>query len=185
MALGNINRFRSWFVSAGIITVVTIWLLSGQFGGNEETEQATAETRTITTQNHALLPDDKYALVEAYCPDPTCDCRRVMLNVLPRHQTTEDYLAAIGFGFDRDGEMAGPYLDPLNSQSRHAEALLEIVGAMLETDTAYVARLESHYRQVKQATADPAGPTHVTLEQLEKKREKRLKRLRRRKRRRR
>ena len=64
------------------------------------------------------------------------------------------------------------------------EALLEIVGPMLETDTAYVARLESHYQQVKGATADPADPTHMTLERLEKKREKRLKRLRRRKRRR-
>ncbi len=57
------------------------------------------------------------------------------------------------------------------------EALLEIVGAMLETDTAYVARLESHYRQVKGATADPI---HVTLERLEKKREKRLRRRKRR-----
>ena len=54
MALGNINRFRSWFVSAGIITVVTIWLLSGQFGGNEETEQATAETVATTTLRNAV-----------------------------------------------------------------------------------------------------------------------------------
>jgi multidrug efflux system membrane fusion protein len=54
MALGNINRFRSWFVSAGIITVVTIWLLSGQFGGNEETEQATAETVAATTLRNAV-----------------------------------------------------------------------------------------------------------------------------------
>jgi len=49
--MGNINRFRSWFVSAGIIVVVAIWLLSGQFGSSEETAQlaepmaATASTR--------------------------------------------------------------------------------------------------------------------------------------------
>lgn len=47
--------------------------------------------------------------------------------------------------------------DPLNPQSRHAEALLEIVRATLDTDTAYVARLESHYQQVKQAAADPVN----------------------------
>jgi multidrug efflux system membrane fusion protein len=54
MAFGNINRFRSWFVSAGIITVVTIWLLSGQLSGNEETEQATAETVATTTLRNAV-----------------------------------------------------------------------------------------------------------------------------------
>ncbi len=54
MAFGNINRFRSWYVSAGIITVVTIWLLSGQLSGNEETEQATAETAATTTLRNAV-----------------------------------------------------------------------------------------------------------------------------------
>ena len=54
MALGNIKRFRSWFVSAGIITVVTIWLLSGQFGESEEAEQARAETVATTTLRNAV-----------------------------------------------------------------------------------------------------------------------------------
>lgn len=54
MALGNINRFRSWFVSAGIITVVTIWVLSGQIGGSEETEQAAAETVATATVRNAV-----------------------------------------------------------------------------------------------------------------------------------
>jgi multidrug efflux system membrane fusion protein len=54
MALGNINRFKSWFVSAGIITVVTIWIVSGQFGGQEEIEQATAETTATTTSRNAV-----------------------------------------------------------------------------------------------------------------------------------
>lgn len=146
-------------------------------------EQAMAETRTITMRGHALLPDDEYALVESYCPDPGCDCRRVMLNVLPRYHTTRHFLAAISFGFDRDGEMAGPFLDPLNPQSRYARALLEIVQRMLETDAAYVARLESHYRQVKEAVADPSHPVHQTLEEFERRIEAQAKRSRRRKRR--
>jgi hypothetical protein len=145
-------------------------------------EQAIAETRTITTRGHTVLPDDEYALVESFCPDPTCDCRRVMLNVLARHHTTRHYLASISFGFDRDGEMAGPFLDPLNPQSRYARALLEIVQRMLETDAAYVARLESHYQQVKVAVADPAHPVHKTLEEIDKASERRMKRPRRRRR---
>jgi multidrug efflux system membrane fusion protein len=54
MALGNINRFKSWFVSAGIISVVTIWVVSGQFDGNEETEQATAETALTMASRNAV-----------------------------------------------------------------------------------------------------------------------------------
>ncbi|MCO4809987.1 MAG: efflux RND transporter periplasmic adaptor subunit [Gammaproteobacteria bacterium] len=54
MALGNINRFKSWFVSAGIISVVTIWVVSGQFDGNEETEQATAETAVTMASRNAV-----------------------------------------------------------------------------------------------------------------------------------
>lgn len=54
MALGNINKFRSWFVSTGIIVVVTIWLLSGQFGSSEETEQATPETVATAPLRNAV-----------------------------------------------------------------------------------------------------------------------------------
>ena len=54
MALGNINRFKSWFVSAGIISVVTIWVVSGQFDGNEETEQATAKTAVTMASRNAV-----------------------------------------------------------------------------------------------------------------------------------
>jgi len=130
-------------------------------------ELAMAETRTITTRDHPGLPDDEYALVESYCTDPSCDCRRVMLRVLPCRQARQGYLAAISFGFDRDEEMAGPFLDPLNPQSRYAEAFLTVVTRMLETDPAYVARLESHYRCVKQALADPAHPIHRVIARLE------------------
>jgi hypothetical protein len=124
-------------------------------------EKAMAETRTITTVGHDVLPDDEYALVEVYCPDPACDCRRVMLYVFARRQ--EEHMASISFGFDRDDEMAGPFLDPLNPQSQYAEVFLEMVARMLETDHAYVARLEAHYRQVKQAVADPKHPVRQVI----------------------
>lgn len=136
-------------------------------------EQGEAETRTITTQGHAMLPDDEYALVEFYCPDPACDCRRVMLNVLPRRQAQRGYLAYISFGFDPDNEMAellgldNPCLDPMNPQSAYSPFFLNLVTQMLEDDPAYVARLESHYHQVKQAMADPTHPVHRVLARLE------------------
>lgn len=129
-------------------------------------ELALAETRTLTIQGHNLLPDDDYALVEFYCPDPTCDCRRVILNVVARHVAGQDTLAAISFAFDRDAEFAGPSLDPPNRQTFYAKALLDLVTSYLEREPAYVARLESHYRQVKQAAADPNHPIHEVIKRL-------------------
>jgi hypothetical protein len=113
-------------------------------------EQAWAETRSITIQGHPSLPDDEYGLIEAYCTDLKCNCRRVMLNVIGRQQGSE-YLAAISFGFDRRKKDAGPFLDPLNRQSKYAPALLALVATEVLADPAYVARLEAHYRQSKGA----------------------------------
>jgi hypothetical protein len=124
-------------------------------------DQAIAETRTMTTRNHPVLPDDEYALVEAYCADPQCDCRRVMLNVLARRQG-KNCLASISFGFDRDEKMAGPFLDPLNPQSQYADVLLDLV-TMVLADPTYLARLESHYHQVKRAADDPTHPVYRML----------------------
>ncbi|MCC7165699.1 MAG: hypothetical protein IT331_24590 [Anaerolineae bacterium] len=124
-------------------------------------DQGAAETRSFSTRGFPGLPDDDYALFESYCPDPECDCRRVMLNVMGRHQGKE-YLASISFGFDRAAELAGPFLDNLNPQSRYALSLLEAVEQIL-ADPAYVARLESHYRMVKQAAADSSHPVQTVL----------------------
>lgn len=38
MQQGTINRHKSWFVSAGIIIAVTLWIASGSLGGAEESE---------------------------------------------------------------------------------------------------------------------------------------------------
>ena len=76
------------------------------------------ETRTITIiRGKGDLPEGTYGLVESFCPDPGCDCRRVMLNVVGKELPERGYLATISYGFDRDEEMAGPFLDPLNPQS--------------------------------------------------------------------
>ncbi|MGH2410733.1 MAG: hypothetical protein ACRDGS_10245, partial [Chloroflexota bacterium] len=77
-------------------------------------KQGTDETRVLTLSGHPTLPDDEYALVEAYCDDPTCDCRRGMLTMFGRQQ--QGVLAFIGYAFDPDDQYLGPYLDPLNLQ---------------------------------------------------------------------
>lgn len=51
MALGNLKRHKSWFMSAGIIAVVTLWLLSGLVGGDEETGSSAEETAVAATRD--------------------------------------------------------------------------------------------------------------------------------------
>ncbi len=109
---------------------------------------AEAECRVATVLNRRDLPDDEYGLLESYCDDPACDCRRVMLNVVSRKQNK--ILATVSFGFDPNDSMCGPFLDSLNRQSKHAPALLKLLESVLD-DGAYVARLEWHYSLVKNA----------------------------------
>jgi hypothetical protein len=79
-----------------------------------EPDLAECEARTITVlRSNDELPEGTYGLIESFCPDPACDCRRVMLNIACKEQLERGYLAMISYGLDRDDDMAGPFLDPL------------------------------------------------------------------------
>ncbi len=54
MQQGNINRHKSWFVSAGIIIVVTLWILSGSFGGADDSEVASEPATTSAAAKNAV-----------------------------------------------------------------------------------------------------------------------------------
>lgn len=49
MQLGNIERFKSWLISAGMVVAVSLWLISGQFG--DSTEVATSSVITDAGRN--------------------------------------------------------------------------------------------------------------------------------------
>lgn len=114
---------------------------------------------------HDEVPPGHYGMIEFYCPDPACECRRVMLNVVeeahPKH-----FLASISCGFDREEKDAGPFLDPLNPQCSCAEQLLQMVDSLILSDSSYVARLERHYALVKQAASDPSHPAYHELQKV-------------------
>jgi hypothetical protein len=111
------------------------------------------------------LPAGRYYLVEHYCPDPDCDCRRVMLTVV-REDRPNRSLASINYAFDGDDPLPGPFLDRINPQSGHAEVLLDMVSRAVLTDQRYLDRLESHYALVKEAASDPDHPAHADLQEL-------------------
>ena len=129
-----------------------------------DSDLAVLETRVATLfEESEGVPAGEYGLIEFFCPDAACDCRRVLINVVEKERPTE-YLASISYGFDRDGEDAGPYLDPLNRQCAYAETLLRLVGRVALGDADYLARLERHYAVVKSAATDSQHPAYAKLQ---------------------
>ena len=113
------------------------------------------EGRSAHFRGDDCVPDGDYLFLEAYCTDPKCDCRRVLLTVV--NSATGEVAATVGFGFSPDDPMGGPYLDLINPQSSYADAMFELVSASLQ-DPGYVARLERHYRMMKEEEAPKPQP---------------------------
>ena len=129
-------------------------------------EIAEREVRGFTVVEDPRLPAGEYGLLEFFCVDPACDCRRVSLMVMRRGVREPQAMISHAFvGGDIDPIGGRTYLDPLHKHARHAPALLEFVANMLETDRVFAQRLERHYLLTKQAVADPRHPCHARLAQ--------------------
>ncbi|WP_143709137.1 hypothetical protein [[Flexibacter] sp. ATCC 35208] len=136
--------------------------------GNLFPEMAQKETRVITVVDQKItgLPRGTYALLELYCTDLDCDCRNVYINVI--NQAFDAPLATISYGWEElafykewmggDDEMLaefkGPALTTFATQSQFAQRWLEILTDILNTDVAYVNRLQQHYQLVKTSIKD-------------------------------
>lgn len=125
---------------------------------------AAKETRALTVTDESLLtiPPGTYGLVEFYCADPKCDCRRVMLHIFPERENR--CLAVINYGWesykfyekwlrmkDRKTilELRGPCLNATSPQSPYASEFLKIVRDLVLKDRDYINRIKRHYDLVK------------------------------------
>jgi len=123
-------------------------------------EIAEQETRTITVlgQSSLGIPPGQYSLVEMYCDERGCDCRRVFFYVVspPKREVK----AVIAYGWESPEfyarwmgdddpeiieELQGPVLNMCSPQSSLAPAILEIVNDIILRDTAYAERIKRHY----------------------------------------
>ncbi len=120
---------------------------------------AEKETRSITIINNPELPSDTYVLLESYCSDADCDCRRVFLSVLSEKRSK--ILAVIAFGWEKKAfyakwlgggdpqsikEIQGPALNLASPQSEYASSLLKLVSSVVLKDSKYITRLKDHYK---------------------------------------
>lgn len=125
------------------------------------------------------LPPGEYAFAEFYCEDLNCDCRRVFIQVLARHDR-DRVVASINYGWEDEefyrqkmpwdpnapAEVVNASLDPLNTQSACAADLLEIFRQQVKDDS-YRLRLQRHSQMLRdeirrrQPPAPPPGPAPV------------------------
>ena len=116
-------------------------------------EIAERETRTIAVlEDSALgLPAGQYSLLEMYCDEPGCDCRRVFFYVVSSLKA--DAEAVIAYGWESSEfyarwmgdvdpnvmeQLCGPVLNLASPQSDLAPAILEMVKNVALQDSAYV-----------------------------------------------
>lgn len=124
-------------------------------------EEAARATFGFILPPGATLPPGEYAIVEWFCDDPGCDCRRAFLQVVPRGQSGP-ILASINFGWESRAfykrkmpydpeaprEITEGSLDPLNEQSPLAPAVLKIFQQVV-AEGEMAAHLKRHYEMFK------------------------------------
>ncbi len=125
---------------------------------------AEAEMRSIFVPEGEPIPQGHYGLLELYCVDPACDCRRVSVQICRDNGDNMEGMISHAFdGGEIDPVLGRTYLDPLHRQADYAPKMLQYFVGMLRRDTAYAQRLEQHYLLVKSALKDPKHPIHANL----------------------
>ena len=124
-------------------------------------EIAEKETRLVIAVNDPELPKGNYALIESYCDEVGCDCRRVFFNIFSERRN--EIVAVIAYGWENSkfyadwfgdddpliiGELKGPSLNLASPQSKLAPILLDRIKYVLE-DRHYVEKIKRHYRMFK------------------------------------
>ncbi len=138
-------------------------------------ELAQRETRCVTLLEPDFgLPAGQYGMMEMYCDEPGCDCRRVFFTVISRQY--RDPLAIVAYGWESlefyarwakfggpkmAKELQGPILNFGSPQSRLAPAVLTMIKELLLQDPAYIERLKRHYSMVREAVDQKTGPRTV------------------------
>ncbi|MEG0873293.1 MAG: SEC-C metal-binding domain-containing protein [Clostridia bacterium] len=115
------------------------------------------------------VPKGEYILLESYCNDLNCDCRRVFIEVLSCK--SDKSIATIAYGWEDENfyakwygitknnnsynliikSLKGPILNETSIQSKYAPAMLKIISNLLLKDIEYVNSLKKHYQLFKES----------------------------------
>ena len=126
--------------------------------------------RTIELRDSPQLPDGEYAFIDSYCTDPTCDCRKTMIQVM--HDG--DHVSTINYGWESPEfyrqwvggdpdesmyRMCGATIDFTSPNKVSPEGMLALFHALLNEK--WLAMIKKNYKVVKKQLADTeaTGPT--------------------------
>ncbi len=136
-------------------------------------ELAAREMRAVTVRGRSDIPDGEYGFLELFCDEPGCDCRRVMIDVLRADTALNKIWATINYGWESvdfykkwgdpsasEATSKGPFLDPLNPQTRYSPVFLNVFRAVLQSPD-YVQRLQRHYHLFRQTVDEHLSPNTI------------------------
>jgi len=121
-------------------------------------EIAEKETRVIQFFNGSELAGDTLVLIEMFCDEPKCDCRRVMLNVFSEKR--KEIVATIAFGWENEAfykkwypygdandikELKGPALNSMSQMTDISEFVFKTVNEQTLSQQSYIDRIVRHY----------------------------------------
>jgi hypothetical protein len=140
--------------------------------GNRFPKLARDETRSIQ-QFQGGIQESAHLLLELFCDEPGCDCRRVYVHVVSDAPEIPQPRAIISWGWESEAfyrkwasfplddadldELRGPALARMQAQSEDAPRLLEQFRMVL-ADRSYAARIVRHY-ELFRASVEEGGPS--------------------------
>jgi hypothetical protein len=116
-----------------------------------------------------VLPSGGYTLLESYCADKSCDCRKVMINIFSKK--FQNIIATIGYGWEDEQfyinwmfgdekigrSITGAYLELGGVHSRYSHACLKFFqNEIIPRDPTYVYLLKRHSKIFKERLPDQA-----------------------------
>jgi len=122
--------------------------------------------RTVGLRDSSQLPDGNYTFIDMYCTDPTCDCRKTMIQVM----RDGIHVATINFGWESPefyqqwmgGELDelmpslhGATIDVTSPNKVSTHGILAFFHALL--DQKWIVIMQNHYNAVKTQLAAPEG----------------------------
>jgi hypothetical protein len=122
------------------------------------------QVRTVRIADSDQIPNGDYRFIDMYCTDPTCDCRKTMIQVFHN----DILVSTINFGWESrdfyqkwmgcpedhkiDPAMHGVSIDIGSPDKVSPEGMLALFHALL--DEKWIAKFKTHYAAVKKQLAE-------------------------------
>lgn len=128
------------------------------------------QIRTVTLADSGELPGGDYSLLDLYCTDPKCDCRKTIIQIIHngRHVSTVDYgwedpryyakWARLDDAMIR--EMSGLSLDFMSPNLIDPDATLSLMNHLL--DDQWINRIKATYKAVRATLKKEAQANNIT-----------------------